>query len=109
VVPDSPADQIALKLAPGDRVLAVDGRPVAPDTDPAEVLNGPETRNIELTVRSGDQTPGRSRCRPPRTARSETSLRRRLFEAVRARVRAAAVDGSATSTSSACAGMTITG
>ena len=89
VVPDSPADQIALKLAPGDRVLAVDGRPVAPDTDPAEVLNGPETRNIELTVRSGDQTPRQITLPAATYGAIREKLKTAAFEAVRARVRAA--------------------
>ena len=53
VVPECPADQVALKLAPGDLVLAVDGKPVSATTDPASVLNGPENRKISLTVRFG--------------------------------------------------------
>jgi len=57
VVQDSPADQVALKLAPGDLVLAVDGTPVSPATDPAQVLNGPENRKIALTVQSGTNAP----------------------------------------------------
>jgi tricorn protease len=53
LIEDGPADLVTLKLAPGDLVLAVDGTPVSPETDPASVLNGPENRKVALTVQSG--------------------------------------------------------
>ena len=55
IVQDGPADQVALKLSPGDRVIEIDGTPVTSTTDPAEVLNGPENRKVSLTVQSGKE------------------------------------------------------
>lgn len=89
VVPDGPADQITLKLKSGDRVLAVDGKSVGPKTDPAEVLNGPEKRNIELTVRSGDQAPRQITLPAATYSTIREKLKTAAFEAVRARVREA--------------------
>jgi tricorn protease len=53
LIEDGPADLVTLDLKPGDLVVAVDGAAVSPTTDPAQVLNGPENRRIELTVQSG--------------------------------------------------------
>ena len=53
IIPDGPADQVTLKLAPGNLVLAVDGMPVCVSTDPPSVLNGPENRKVSLSVQSG--------------------------------------------------------
>lgn len=59
VVPEGPAAQVALGLAPGDCVLAVDDMPVTPTIDPASVLNGPDKRKVALTVQSGTNAPRR--------------------------------------------------
>lgn len=53
IIPDGPADLVALRLAPGDLVLSVDGTPVSSETELSQVLNGPEKRKIALAVQSG--------------------------------------------------------
>jgi tricorn protease len=57
VIPDTPAAQVSLRLAPGDLVLTVDGVPVTAQTDPSAVLNGPEKRRVTLTVRTREEKP----------------------------------------------------
>lgn len=89
VVPDSPADQVALKLLPGDVVLEVDGVPVSAATDPAAVLNGPENRKVALKVRTGAAAP-RTVTLPSTTfAAIREKLKAAAFEATRKQVQRA--------------------
>ena len=87
VVPESPAAQIALKLAPGDRVLEVDGVSVSPATDPTAVLNGAEKRKVELTVQSGTNAPRRVTLPSTTFSAIRENLKTAKFDAMRARVR----------------------
>ena len=89
IVPESPADQVALKLVPGDLVLEVDGVPVSSGTDPASVLNGPENRKVSLTVRSGSAAP-RTLVLPSTTyAAIREKLKTAAYEKTRAQVQRA--------------------
>lgn len=53
VIPRSDADRGEKGLLPGDVVVSVDGRPVMPDMDYAEVMNGPLPRRFRLQVKRG--------------------------------------------------------
>ena len=89
IVPDSPADQVALKLAPGDLVLEVDGVPVSPATDPTSVLNGPEGHKVTLKVQSGADAP-RALTLPSTTFGAiREKLKNAAFEKTRRRVQQA--------------------
>lgn len=54
VVPDGPADRLAIGIEPGDVVTEIDGTPVGGDTDPTSVLNGPPGRKVRMTFRRKD-------------------------------------------------------
>ena len=90
VVPGGPADQVALKLAPGDVVLSVDGTPVSPATDPALVLNGPENRKVSLTVQSGTNAPRSVAIRTTTCGAIREKQKAADFDAARKRVHQAA-------------------
>ena len=89
IVPDSPADQVALKLAPGDLVTEIDGQAVTSTTDPTSVLNGPENRKVTLTVQS-DKNESRTLTVPSTTfGPIREKLKTAAFEASRKHVREA--------------------
>jgi len=54
VLPDSPAAAVGVALEPGDRLLAVDGRPVGPERNVHEALVGSAGRRVALKVRERD-------------------------------------------------------
>lgn len=89
VVQDTPADQTAFKLLPGDLVLTVDGEEVNAEMDPTLVLNGPEKRRIRLTVQSGTNAV-RTLTIPSTTyAAVREKMKTAAFEETRERVRKA--------------------
>ncbi|MEQ1853756.1 MAG: S41 family peptidase, partial [Chthoniobacteraceae bacterium] len=53
VLLNGPAHQRASRIEPGEIVLRIDGRELAPGMDASEVLTGPIERDITLRVRSG--------------------------------------------------------
>jgi tricorn protease len=55
VLPGSPADKAASRLAPGDIVLKADGVALDPSLDLTAALNGPLDREIRLVVKTGDK------------------------------------------------------
>ncbi len=73
VVPGSPADREASKLAPGDVVTAMDGTPVTPDANFYALLADRSGEKTILTVRSG----GDER---EVVIRPTDSLRRQLYD-----------------------------
>jgi len=54
VVPGSPADQRKSRMAPGEIITQIDGKPVDPKSDLTELLNGPPARDVALTVKGVD-------------------------------------------------------
>ncbi len=58
VVPDTPAARLDVNLKPGERVLAINGRPITPTTNVWELLNGTAGEKTTLLVR---QTDGKER------------------------------------------------
>jgi tricorn protease len=54
VIPAGPADQKKSKLAAGEIILSIDGKPVDRKTDPTIVLNGPPNRDLALKVKGVD-------------------------------------------------------
>ncbi|MCB1035747.1 MAG: PD40 domain-containing protein, partial [Acidobacteria bacterium] len=52
VIPDSPADRHDVRLRAGDRLLAVDGRPVSPEVNVYALFADTVGERIRLTVRS---------------------------------------------------------
>ncbi len=54
VLTDSPAAAVGVALEPGDRLLAVDGRPVDPGRNVHRALIGSVGRRVALTVRDRD-------------------------------------------------------
>ena len=89
IVPEGPADQVALKLAPGDQVIEVDGVPVTAATDPTAVLNGPENRKVTLKVQSGEEVPHTLTIPSTTFSAVRDKLKVAAFETSRSRVRQA--------------------
>ncbi len=80
----SPLAQPGVDVAEGDRLLAVDGRPVDADRSPAEVLTDRAGRVVQLTVKRGRR---KERRVAVKTLRTEGPLRYRDWvEANRRRV-----------------------
>ena len=52
VIGGSPADQVKSRILAGEIVTAIDGRPIDPAIDRAEVANGRLDRDVRLTVRN---------------------------------------------------------
>lgn len=51
ILKDGPVEKSRLPIAIGDRLIAIDGRPVTPDADPYELLNGLAGRTVRLKWR----------------------------------------------------------
>ncbi len=56
VIPDSPADRGREGLLAGDVVMSIDGRPVSPGMDYAEVMNAPLPHRFTLSVQRAGET-----------------------------------------------------
>ncbi|MBR1870523.1 MAG: PD40 domain-containing protein [Kiritimatiellae bacterium] len=49
VLPDGPAALTLCGIAPGDRIHAIDGKPITRNMDPTELLNGNANRTVRFT------------------------------------------------------------
>src|SRR5690606_29045110 len=51
VLPGGPADRSELAIAPGDRLMAIDGIPLRPETDLTRLLTGRLDRDLLLAIK----------------------------------------------------------
>lgn len=54
VIPGSPADKAGKKIAAGEVVVSIDGKPVSPDMNYALVVNGPPGKDYTLVIKAQD-------------------------------------------------------
>jgi S1-C subfamily serine protease len=58
------SDAAAQGIAAGDRVLAIDGTPIARFDDWPRLMPGPDSPPVRVTIAHGDQAPREIRLRP---------------------------------------------
>jgi tricorn protease len=76
VIRGGPADQKKARLAAGETILAIEGKPVDPEMDLTLVLNGPAARDISLKVKGVDGQERDVTLRPTNYA----DIRRKLYD-----------------------------
>jgi tricorn protease len=86
VVRGTPAYEASTRLEPGERVLAVDGVTLAPDTDLDGLLTGDPEREVELRVADASGKERTLRLRPTSYAAVRAGLYEEGLAASRARV-----------------------
>ncbi|MEZ6194942.1 MAG: S41 family peptidase [Planctomycetota bacterium] len=86
VIRGGPAAAARSTVAVGEIVLAVDGREVTPDTDPASVLTGDPDREVALRIRGDGGVEREVRLRPTSYGAAKDLLYEEWIRANRARV-----------------------